>query len=65
MFVELDAGFVVSYISERDAIAVSLVDENTGVISTLEDLPALLARVAAEGSTNGKGVGRGCSCGVN
>ena len=65
LFVELDAGFVVSYISERDAIAVSLVDENTGVISTLEDLPALLARVAAEGSTNGEGVGRGCACGVN
>ena len=65
LLVELDAGLVVSNISERDATAVSLVDENTSVISTLEDLPALLARVAAEGSTNGEGVGRGCACGVN
>ena len=65
LLVELDAGFVVSDISERDATAVSLVDENTSVISTLEDLPALLARVAAEGSTNGEGVGRRCACGVN
>ena len=65
LLVELDAGFVVSDISERDTTAVSLVDKVASIISTLEDLPALLARIAAEGSTNGEGVGRRCACGVN